>query len=720
VAVSTTNAVSGLYTANGVTTVFPFTFKAMTAEEIAVRIVIDSIDTEVAGSDYAITITPTGGGSVAFATAPTAGSIYVHSSPKFTQETSFSSGQPFSPTVVNEALDRAAVRDQYLNDNVKRSITVPVGEEGFAFPRQSERALKAFVFDVDGEPAVAELPSGSVVVTLELQYATAGQTAFTFDGLSDNLIEVKVNGIALPERDEYDALIYSVSGDTITFVTPRALDDEVQPRVLGGWAIALRQKMASATSAGLQTISDFIKLSGIVDMKTIGAQFNNDYDNNQRFIDAVGALSDRGGGKIQHGHWGMAYTSGDLTLSPGITYDGELYPQKPRTSWDYLDTCPSGIILEPTKTIKQAGSLMKHMLIWQADINQNPLTEAAAYDELAKFAGVAFTPYGDDPAVYQCMAIGFDKMAYINGVFRPEFIENIFDCNGGIEATQVLDFRGRGISHNLGQAVYFQYRPWPIAVTRRPGKAIYLHDVCDGVECIGNKSFGYETGLHLKDVFEVKASHIADGIGLPDPAGAAGTRGIWLEGNLNGCLVDASGAHGQETGWYIDCGTYVPSGGGSPVSSNPLQLGNNTCGVAVDAQIYFGPNVKGNIGNFTLSGLCDTPVILADGGGELAGAIDCASTAPSGDMFFFFDLTNDKNKVRDIRRRYFDTTLLDLQPNFGIGEYLFADVPAAAPVGTRILVTNASNAVTAFGTVLAGPGANTVFAERIAGAWRVA
>lgn len=119
--VSTTSAVSGPYAANGVTTVFPFTFKAMDAGEVRVTIAVGGIETEQDPGLYTSTLN-SGGGSITFVTAPTSGDIYVYSEPSYTQETEIISGQSFSPRVIGDALDRAVVRDQDILRRVNAAL----------------------------------------------------------------------------------------------------------------------------------------------------------------------------------------------------------------------------------------------------------------------------------------------------------------------------------------------------------------------------------------------------------------------------------------------------------------------------------------------------------------------------------------------------------------------------------------------------------------------
>lgn len=156
--VSSTNAVSGPYVANGSTTVFPFTFKAMTSAEVRVTIINGDTETEQSPSLYTTTLSVSGG-SVTFDTAPATGNVYIYSEPLYTQETGFSSGQQFSPSVLNDALDRATVRDQDLkrriSDTTARALMVPVGEVAGALPPSAERVGMYLAFDAGGDPVAS-------------------------------------------------------------------------------------------------------------------------------------------------------------------------------------------------------------------------------------------------------------------------------------------------------------------------------------------------------------------------------------------------------------------------------------------------------------------------------------------------------------------------------------------------------------------------------------
>src|SRR3546814_3692008 len=104
-AVSTTDTYSGPYTANGITTDFPFTFKAADEAEVGVLLRVGGTDS-IVSTGFSVDLTDSGG-TVSFDDAPEDGEVYVYSEPAFTQEIAFANGQPFLPTVVIRANDRS-------------------------------------------------------------------------------------------------------------------------------------------------------------------------------------------------------------------------------------------------------------------------------------------------------------------------------------------------------------------------------------------------------------------------------------------------------------------------------------------------------------------------------------------------------------------------------------------------------------------------------------
>jgi len=152
-AVSTTNAISGPYIANGVTVTFPFSFTAPSPDEVDV-VLVDDAGRETSLTGYDVSIVQAGGGSVTFSTPPMDASkkLFVLLDPSFRQEIAFENGSAWRAEPVNDGYDRSALRDQVLRRDVSRGIKTPLGEPGALLPTAASRASKALFFNEEGAP----------------------------------------------------------------------------------------------------------------------------------------------------------------------------------------------------------------------------------------------------------------------------------------------------------------------------------------------------------------------------------------------------------------------------------------------------------------------------------------------------------------------------------------------------------------------------------------
>lgn len=178
-AVSTTNAISGPFTTNGVTVTFPFTFTAPSESEVAVFLRENDTDTAVSTSLYSVTLGASGGGSVTFTTAPATGSdLYITLEPSFTQDIQFEDGSAWLASPVNNANDRAAARDQYLKRDLDRAFKFPFGEVGQSLPATSLRIGKYLGFDASGNVAILSGTGADAGLRDDL----AGSNGFSYIG----------------------------------------------------------------------------------------------------------------------------------------------------------------------------------------------------------------------------------------------------------------------------------------------------------------------------------------------------------------------------------------------------------------------------------------------------------------------------------------------------------------------------------------------------------
>lgn len=152
---SATEAVTGPYYPNGLTTQFPFDFKAVAADEVSViRVASDGTIAILPDADFAVVIAADGeGGTVTMATAPANDGrpLFVISEPSFEQQILFEDEGPFNSAVLNPLADRGAVRDIWLRGQVQRSMRVPFGEDGPVLPTKGTRAGRFAAFDAGGD-----------------------------------------------------------------------------------------------------------------------------------------------------------------------------------------------------------------------------------------------------------------------------------------------------------------------------------------------------------------------------------------------------------------------------------------------------------------------------------------------------------------------------------------------------------------------------------------
>lgn len=146
---SVTTVYSGPFTPNGVTTIFPFDFKALDPAEVSVT---DAQGVPIAGLDYAVEIAAEGG-NVVFGDAPEAAdlaSFFIASLPTFEQDVEFTPVGIFNPRTLQTPFDRTAVRDAWLKDRVDRSISFPMGEPIPILPAAADRSGRFLAFDAGG------------------------------------------------------------------------------------------------------------------------------------------------------------------------------------------------------------------------------------------------------------------------------------------------------------------------------------------------------------------------------------------------------------------------------------------------------------------------------------------------------------------------------------------------------------------------------------------
>lgn len=213
------------YTGDGSTTTFPVPFyfladshlKVVTLNNNVETILVLSVDYTVSGAGNS------SGGSITTTTAPLAGvQVTIVRNVPLTQETDYQPNDPFPAASHEEALDKLTMEVQQLNEELTRTITLPISAIADTELPMPE-ASSVIAWNQDGY-ALENVPLSEIVNTAVAGYARAdifsgngSATAFTLTsnpGSQANL-DVSISGVTQKPGIDYTW----TSGTTITFTT---------------------------------------------------------------------------------------------------------------------------------------------------------------------------------------------------------------------------------------------------------------------------------------------------------------------------------------------------------------------------------------------------------------------------------------------------------------------------------------------------------------------
>lgn len=171
--VQSTTRKAGPFYGNGVTTVFPFSFKILKKQDLLV-VHADAQGVEsnlVLDSDYTVTLNAdqdeTPGGSFTYPKTgdpmPTSERLVAVSNAPNTQLTDLTNSGGFYPQTVEDMSDRSTIQIQQLAEKVERSVKFPITEDvgTTTLPSAQDRAGKLWGFDVNGDSTV--VPAGAII-----------------------------------------------------------------------------------------------------------------------------------------------------------------------------------------------------------------------------------------------------------------------------------------------------------------------------------------------------------------------------------------------------------------------------------------------------------------------------------------------------------------------------------------------------------------------------
>lgn len=240
----TDQTTSNSSTGNGVTTVYPYTYKILDEADILVEVdgVAKTLTTHYTVSGVGVS----GGGNVTFVTAPASGAVVVLSrSMAYSRDTDYQESGDLLAATLDEDVDRVTMLVQQVRQLIRRAVKLPNGVTADQVlgtgNTAAERASKLIGFDSDGDPAlftVADIDPSLVTAFIATLFDDAdAETARTTLGLPDvSQAEAEAGtGTSVrawtPERvaqaidalsvsADYSAVVPTTSGKSFDFAIP--------------------------------------------------------------------------------------------------------------------------------------------------------------------------------------------------------------------------------------------------------------------------------------------------------------------------------------------------------------------------------------------------------------------------------------------------------------------------------------------------------------------
>lgn len=229
---ATTISDAGPFLCNSATTAFPFAFRIDASDEIEVVLIdADGVRTVLAiNTDYSVSGVglSSGGNVTTVETYATGYKIYLRRNLSLEQSSAFENQSRFNATALESALDRLAMQDQFLRDDLDRTFKTPLGDAALDdLPDASARAGNIFEFDDEGAPQIDR--SVDEVVALALSRVVANVTLTPSDMASAAALRAAIN--ALPG-------LYPIVPRGTWPINTLADPTEIDISLLGGLAFA--------------------------------------------------------------------------------------------------------------------------------------------------------------------------------------------------------------------------------------------------------------------------------------------------------------------------------------------------------------------------------------------------------------------------------------------------------------------------------------------------
>lgn len=230
--INSTTRKAGPFIGTGTVSAFPFGFKVFQASDLfVVRLNVSAAveQTLVLNSDYSVTLNPdqnsNPGGVVTLLTGALASgyTLTLTSDVPDTQPTDLTNQGGFYPEVINDALDRATIQIQQLQEETDRTITAPISTPvgtDLTFPLPDANKFIGWNSTATGLQNL----DGSTLASI-VAFATAYADTFNGDGVTSTFalsyppatvrnLDVSINGVT-----QVPIVDYNINGQALNFTT---------------------------------------------------------------------------------------------------------------------------------------------------------------------------------------------------------------------------------------------------------------------------------------------------------------------------------------------------------------------------------------------------------------------------------------------------------------------------------------------------------------------
>ena len=223
--ISSTVRIAGPYIGSGAATVFPFAFKVFAAAEMQVAKLNTTSNVEtilVLNTDYTVQLNGdqngTPGGTITLPAVLASGyNLTITSDIANLQPTDLTNQGGFYPEVITDALDRATIQIQQLDQN-SRAIKIPLsdGVLDMTTPVVSARQGKYLAFDSLGLPVVSSGTGSDSALRTDLANATAVSAGSRLSGFRQTGTGATARTVDAKLKDTVSVKDFGAVGDGVT------------------------------------------------------------------------------------------------------------------------------------------------------------------------------------------------------------------------------------------------------------------------------------------------------------------------------------------------------------------------------------------------------------------------------------------------------------------------------------------------------------------------